>query len=45
MENISAVVRHLRKELERAKTEVERYGAALVALAQVRHGSVEFPKF
>ena len=32
MENISAVVRHLRKELERAKREVERYGAALVAL-------------
>jgi hypothetical protein len=32
MENISGVVRHLRKELERAKTEVERFGAALVAL-------------
>jgi hypothetical protein len=32
MENISGVVRHLRKELERAKNEVERYGAALVAL-------------
>jgi hypothetical protein len=36
MENISGVVRRLRseleKELERAKNEVERYGAALVAL-------------
>ena len=32
MENISGVVRHLRKELERAKNEVERYRAALVAL-------------
>jgi hypothetical protein len=36
MENISRVVQQLKKELEkelgRAKTEVERYGAALVAL-------------
>jgi hypothetical protein len=32
MENISGVVPHLRNELERAKREVERYGAALVAL-------------
>ncbi len=36
MEHISGVVRRLRKELERelerAKGEVERYGAALVAL-------------
>jgi len=32
MENVSGVVRHLKKELERAKNEVERYGAALVAL-------------
>jgi hypothetical protein len=38
MENISAVVRHLRKELERAKTEVERYGAALVALGSSKLG-------
>src|SRR5216683_4526417 len=38
MENISAVVRHLRKELERAKNEVERYGAALVALGSSKLG-------
>jgi hypothetical protein len=38
MENISAVVRHLRKELERAKREVERYGAALVALGSSKLG-------
>ena len=39
MENISGVVRHLRKELERAKNEVERYGAALVALGSSMLGS------
>jgi hypothetical protein len=46
MENISGVVRHLRKELEkeleRAKNEVERYAAALVALGSksgARRGS------
>ena len=38
MENISAVVRHLRKELERAKTEIERYSAALAALGSSRLG-------
>jgi hypothetical protein len=38
MENISAVVRHLRKELERAKTEIERYNAALVALGSSQLG-------
>jgi hypothetical protein len=38
MENISGVVRHLRKELERAKREVERYGAALVALGGSKLG-------
>ena len=27
LENISGVVQHLKKELERAKNEVERYGA------------------
>ena len=39
MENISGVVGHLRKELERAKNEVERYGAALVALGSSKLGS------
>ena len=39
MENISGVVQHLRKELERAKNEVERYGAALVALGSSKLGS------
>jgi hypothetical protein len=39
MENISGVVRHLRKELERAKNEAERYGAALVALGSSKLGS------
>ena len=38
MEKISGVVRHLRKELERAKNEVERYGAALVALGSSKLG-------
>jgi hypothetical protein len=38
MDNISGVVRHLRKELERAKTEVERYAAALVALGSSKLG-------
>jgi hypothetical protein len=38
MENISVAVRHLRKELERAKTEVERYAAALVALGRSKLG-------
>jgi hypothetical protein len=38
MENISAVVRHLRKELERAKTEIERYSAALAALGSSKLG-------
>jgi len=38
MENISAVVRYLRKELERARTEVERFGAALVALGSSKLG-------
>src|ERR1700732_1520165 len=38
MENISGVVRHLRKQLERAKREVERYGAALVALGSSKLG-------
>jgi hypothetical protein len=38
MENISAVVRHLRKELVRAKTEIERYSAALVALGSSKLG-------
>lgn len=32
MANISRAVQQLRKELERAKTEVERFGAALAAL-------------
>ena len=32
MGNVSGVVQQLKKELERAKNEVERYGAALVAL-------------
>jgi hypothetical protein len=39
MKNISGVVRHLRKELERAKNEAERYGAALVALGSSKLGS------
>jgi hypothetical protein len=38
MENISAVVRHLRKELERAKAEIERYSAALSALGSSKLG-------
>ena len=38
MENISGVVQLLRKELERAKREVERYGAALVALGSLKLG-------
>jgi len=32
MENVSGVVEQLKQELERAKKEVERYGAALLAL-------------
>src|SRR5260370_10957214 len=32
MANVSGVVQQLKKELERAKRDVERYGAALVAL-------------
>jgi hypothetical protein len=32
MENVSGVVEQLKKELERAKEEVERFGAALAAL-------------
>ena len=32
MANMSGVVQQLKKELERAKKEVEQYGAALVAL-------------
>ena len=32
MENMSGVVRHLKKELERAQKEVRRFGAALAAL-------------
>jgi len=43
MENISGVVRHLRKELERARTEVERYGAALVALGSSKLGGQRHP--
>ena len=39
MENISGVARHLRNELERAKNEVERYGAALLALGSSKLGS------
>jgi hypothetical protein len=38
MESMSAVVRQLKKELERAKREVERYGAALVALGSSKLG-------
>jgi hypothetical protein len=38
MENISAVVQQLKKELERAKREVERYGTALVALGSSKLG-------
>src|SRR5258708_5680397 len=38
MENISGVVQLLRKELERAKREVERYGAALAALGSSKLG-------
>jgi hypothetical protein len=38
MENIAEVVRHLKKELERAKNEVERYGAALVMLGSSKSG-------
>jgi hypothetical protein len=39
MANISRVVEQLKKELERAKNEVERYGAALVALGSSKVGS------
>ena len=38
MENISGVVQQLKKELERAKRDVERYGAALVALGSSKLG-------
>jgi|ERR1700674_4624220 hypothetical protein len=38
MENISAVVQQLKKELERAKREVDRYGAALGALGSSKLG-------
>jgi hypothetical protein len=38
MESIFGVVRHLKKELERPKAEVERYGAALVALGSSKLG-------
>src|ERR1700730_1031753 len=34
MANVSAVVGQLKQELERAKKEVERFGAALVALGR-----------
>ena len=38
MGNVSGVVQQLKKELERAKREVERYGAALVALGGSKLG-------
>src|SRR5258707_15153854 len=38
MGNVSGVVQQLKKELERAKNEVERYGAALVALGSSKLG-------
>ena len=38
MGNVSSVVQQLKKELERAKREVERYGAALVALGGSKLG-------
>jgi hypothetical protein len=38
MGNVSGVVQQLKKELERAKREVERYGAALVALGSSKLG-------
>ena len=38
MGNVSGVVEQLKKELERAKKEVERYGAALVALGSSKLG-------
>ncbi len=38
MGSLSDVVQQLRKELERAKNEVERYGAALVALGSSKLG-------
>jgi len=38
MGNVSGVVQQLKKELERAKKEVERYGAALVALGSSKLG-------
>jgi hypothetical protein len=38
MGNVSSVVQQLKKELERAKREVERYGAALVALGSSKLG-------
>ena len=38
MANLSGVVQQLKKELERAKREVERYGAALVALGSSKLG-------
>ena len=39
MGNVSGVVQQLKKELERAKREVERYGAALVALGSSNSNS------
>src|ERR1700716_4224354 len=38
MGNVSGVVQQLKKELEKAKREVERYGAALVALGSSKLG-------
>ena len=38
MGNVSGVVQQLKKELERAKREVERYGAALVSLGSSKLG-------
>jgi hypothetical protein len=38
MGNVSGVVQQLKKELERAQREVERYGAALVALGSSKSG-------
>jgi hypothetical protein len=38
MGSVSGVVQQLKKELERAKREVERYGAALVALGSSKLG-------
>jgi hypothetical protein len=38
MGNLSGVVEQLKKELERAKKEVERYGTALVALGSSKLG-------